>query len=99
MDGVTKGTPMRWGRVFAVLSLVSVPVMLVVNISYLSDWQRGGSAHPLLLSVAILLGSISQVLSVRDDWRGQHTFPDARNKVQLGLALVAFALLVAYSVT
>ena len=99
MDGVTKAGPMRWGRVFAVLSLISVPVMVVVNISFLVDWQRGGSARPLLLSSAILLGSISQVLNVRDDWRGEHTFPGLRSKVQFGLAIVAFALLVAYSVT
>lgn len=99
MDAKVSSGRQPFGRLIVAAELLMAGAMLYVVATRVGDWRAGASYRPLLLSVAILLGILSHLLSAGDMWRREISFPVGRSRVQLALQVVAFICLMAYGVT
>ena len=99
MDPVVSSGRQPYGRLYLAAEVLLAGAMLYVVALQVGEWRAGASYRPLLLSSAIVLSILSQLLAARDLWRREISFPVGRSRLQLALQVVAFVCLIAYGVT
>lgn len=99
MDANVSSTRKPYGRLIFAVELLMAGAMLYVVATGDGERRAGASNRPLHLSVTILLGILSQLLSAGDLLRREISFPVGRSRVQLALQVVAYVSLIAYGVT
>ncbi len=99
MNPVVSSSQQPYGRLYLAAEVLIAGAMLYVVALQVGEWRAGASYRPLLVSLAILLSTLSQLLAAGDLWRREISFPVGRSRLQLAIQVVAFVCLIAFGVT